>query len=155
MFEFLSRLSFNKGTNIAFIIFGLIVAPFWFLFQFVPNIYTSNDLVTLLLLSICSILPIAIIEYLIFYSFVSLEKYESDAIRDAHRFSTIGLVCLWCGLVFYIPSAGKFFFRTITQQDAIISIIWVHTIVVGGIIVGEIGERLFFNIRKMLKNKKT
>jgi ABC-type glycerol-3-phosphate transport system permease component len=65
MWDLLSKLSLAKGATVAGVLIGNLIAPFWYLFQFYPNIFKSNDLGKLILISLAIAVPITCINVVI------------------------------------------------------------------------------------------
>ena len=151
MFEFISKLSFSRGTSIALIIFGTIVAPYWFLFQFAQDIYKSNSLVQLLILSFAIGAPTAMIHYIMNFQLFSPEEFKTDDHKVKFYFSLLGGASILSGVIFYVPCMIKFLEET-TQRDAIWAIIGLNGLFLLFSIVAQIIARNWE--RKDEKNKK-
>ena len=108
--ELITKLSFNKGTNLVFIIFGTLIAPFWFLFQFANNIYNNSDILHLLILSVAIGMPVCLISFTFeILSDLKIKENQSLLKDNDYIFSLIGKSCIIPGFSFYIPCAFKFF----------------------------------------------
>ena len=60
MFELISKLSFTKGLNILLILFGCVAGPFCFLYRFYFELYSHNDFVKILFLSLAIGVPVSL-----------------------------------------------------------------------------------------------
>jgi hypothetical protein len=65
MWEFISKLSMEKGAAIFCVIMGNLLGPFWFLFQFYARIFEHYDLVRLLLICLCIGIPITVFHFVV------------------------------------------------------------------------------------------
>jgi hypothetical protein len=123
MFDFLSKLSFNRGTRVGFIIFGILIAPYWFLFQFYPNIYEKNELVKLILLSISIGAPIALFDFsFLLVEYATKNKHNPDqpeAEKVDAMFNLIGGACLFTAITLYVPCVVSFFEEHLNPKHAI------------------------------------
>lgn len=127
MFEFLKTLSFNRGTNIGFIIFGVFLAPYWFIFQFANDIYKSSNLTQTIILSLCIGVPVCLLNFIInsvggLYN----EKEVTEEQKVNQYFKLMGYSSIFGGISFYAPCIFKFFSLPQTQRQAIFFIIGIH-----------------------------
>jgi len=60
MFEFLTKLSVNKGLQIGVMIFGNIIAPYWFLFQFFRPLVSDNNPIQQLIICLAIGIPVSL-----------------------------------------------------------------------------------------------
>lgn len=81
VFEFLTKLSFSKGVQIALIIFGNIIAPYWFLYQFFRAMVTENNLIQQLILCLAIATPITLLGFS-FAVWISSRKIKSIPQHD-------------------------------------------------------------------------
>lgn len=127
MFSYdLSKLTFDKGTYIAFFVFSMVVSPIWFIFQFYPELFKNTDLIKLIILGLGISIPLLLVNL-----FAPLGKRQkklemllaggdSDK-KKAEELSYEGLFisCATTVFVIYTPCFLKFFF-TFGQKGAII-----------------------------------
>lgn len=127
MFEFFKSLSFNQGTNIGLIIFGIFLAPYWYIFQFANDIYKTNDFIERIILSICIGVPVSILNFFVNYlSAFFMKKQETEKEKETKIFKLMGISCAVVGISFYVPSVLSFFNLSETQHQGILSIISFH-----------------------------
>ena len=118
-FDFLNKISFNRGSQIGLIIFGTIIGPFMFIFQFARPVFDNNGLIPLLLICLCVGLPICLlITALGIRDNLVLDPEEKDKLID-HRFSQMGSYSAIVGGAFYLPCIIKYFYASLNQSEAI------------------------------------
>lgn len=146
MFEFLSKLSFSRGTTIMIVVFGMVISPYWFLFQFAQEIYKSNDTIQTIILSLCIGIPVCVWTFVL-NLISSIEDFTSDdeSTRTDSFFKGVAISCGLAGISFYLPCAAKYFDPSINQRSAISLVMAGHA--------GYIGSTLF-SIYKSNKKKK-
>lgn len=134
MVEFFYKLSLSKAIKIGFIAFGLLIAPYWFIFQFAYYIYSNNDIIQNLLLALAIGMPVCIIHY--FLDLVSriLSETEKSISIDDKELTEVAFACCLCGFIFYMPNIIQFFKGEMSQRNAIFWVffgnlgIWVNPI---------------------------
>ena len=131
MFEFLNKLNFSKGVRISIMIFGNIIAPYWFLYQFFRPLVTGNNFIQQLIICLAIAIPVSIIGYILELWAVSKkdgadlihiakanidENLLKDNKQDLTREITNKLVfkCLSLGsintaIIFYLPCMLTYF----------------------------------------------
>lgn len=151
MYDLISKISFNKGTKIFLILFGLLVSPYWFIFQFARDIYDNNDLPERILIALSIGTPITLIHF--FLNYINFDKeYFQDTIEKKSEtlFNTIVFSSVFCAMAFYVPCSLKYFNSSISQHNAIEIIIFVHL----GSIVSHIIKFLSPIFKKQSKSSK-
>jgi len=119
MYEFFSKLSLSKAIKIGFIAFGLIIAPYWFIFQFAYYIYSKNDMFQNLLIALAIGMPVCIINYFLdLVSRMLLDNEKSNTIDDK-ELTKVAYACCICGFIFYMPNIVQFFKGSVSQRNAI------------------------------------
>lgn len=153
MFEFLAKLSFNRAVNIGYIIFGNLLAPYWFLFQFAADIYKSNNVAQLLILSLAIGVPICLINFVFLLSSPKKIDTENKAeVQDKvdRIFSLLGVSSILIGIAFYLPCIVKFFESSLNQAEAISLVIIMNA----GFIIKDIWDWIDYNREKRKEVKK-
>jgi len=117
--EVLKSLSYNRITKIGLIIFGIVLAPFMFIFQFKEAVFRDNDFVKLLLISACIGLPVAIVLFVLRVLDDGGIDPESQTEKMTRRFSQMATTSVICGVGFYIPCCIKYFQPSLNLRDAI------------------------------------
>lgn len=125
--EFLNKVSFNRATQIGFILFGNLLAPAMFLFQYYKPVFMTNDFIHLVCICVCIGLPLLIITTgLTILDSIQLQPKEEKNLVD-YRFSQMGSCSLLIGFTFYIPCTIKYFRPTTTSEQAIIFLIAIYS----------------------------
>jgi hypothetical protein len=117
--EALKSLSYNRITKIGLILFGIVLAPFMFIFQFKESVFWDSDFVKLLLISTCFGLPAALILFILRVIDDAGLDPESQEEKMRRRFSQMASTSVICGVGFYIPCCIKFFQPALNLRDAI------------------------------------
>lgn len=92
----LHRIHFIDYIFLVSLIGGMIVGPFWYLFQFEPTIFQSNGLATLIILCLAMSLPV-------FMSFF-IPMIGGHRLITRRAFMMVVYVCgIFCCIVFYAP----------------------------------------------------
>lgn len=119
MYDLISKLSFTRGLNIILIVFGVLISPFWFIYQFHSSLYQSLELSKLLVLALSIGIPICL-AMTVANSLTFGKIKEEDEKKDVElRFMIMGLSCGFCGFTFYLPICLRYFFESITGRQAI------------------------------------
>jgi hypothetical protein len=119
----LHKLSPEKTTNIAYIIVGCIVAPFFFLFQFAKPIFNKYDLLTVIILSFGVGAPISLL-FALLRSFVEDYLNKIMDYGQSEPIALVGYSSMHTGIVLYTVCAMSYF-APLTQAKAIhYSILW-------------------------------
>lgn len=148
MFEFLNKLPFSRGVQIAIMIFGNIIAPYWFLFHFIKPLVANNNIIQQLIFCLAIAIPVTILNLLfeintLYNKLSSEEKKQSNKIDEVQLdeplrlkreeikkqivFQALRAASISTALIFYIPCIMSFFFYSDKRQ----AIIWCISCFVG------------------------
>lgn len=117
--EALKTLSYNRITKIGFILFGVVLAPFMFIFQFKGQIFQDNDFVHLLLISSCVGLPVALVLFILRVLDDAGIDPEDPKEKLKTRFSQMATTAIMCGMGFYLSCCIKFLRPALDLRGAI------------------------------------
>ena len=101
MFELLSKLSFTRGLNILFILFGSVAGPFCFLYRYYYDLYSHNDLTKILFLSAAIGVPVCLIMSFLNALMIGIPKLKEQDIKMEWELRIIGFTSGFCGFIFY------------------------------------------------------
>lgn len=121
--EILSKIKFKRGVHFGLLIFGILIAPYMFLFQFARNVFDTKALVPLLLIAVSIGAPIALIlVFLFILDHLADDPPEKDKLMDL-RISQMGSAGAITAVAFYLPCIAKYFAPSMSQKEAILSMI--------------------------------
>ena len=111
MFEFISKLSLQRGLCIALMIFGLFLAPYFFIYEFARFAFTQYSFIQIVLLSFAISAPIALIHFafhsvciLLMNNIIINVEYTIDK-----WFVVMAISSLTTGVAFYATSWFYYF----------------------------------------------
>ena len=117
----LLKLPFGKTSDYILFLFGVIIAPYWFLFHFQKNFLVDYTIIDRLIFSIASGFPVAIISVILLIFFIGdLIDFADD--YDVHLnklISILGFAGIFTAIIFYLPVIVKFFWHPLEKQGAI------------------------------------
>ena len=147
MFEFIEKLTLSKSLNIILILFGCLIAPFWFIYQFYPSIYQSNELSKVLVLGLSIGVPICLCMTIINNFIIKPEKSKDEKLNVELRLLLMGISSGYCGFAFYVPCIQKYLFENVSAREAIFIVLLIHA--------GGLSFSLYTYIKRSLaKNRK-
>lgn len=115
----LKALSYNRLTKIGFVMFGVLLAPYMFIFQFAQHIFNDNSIVPLLLISVCVGLPVALVLFVLrVWDDAGLDPTDPKE-KLATRFGQMSTASLMSGVGFYLPCCAKFFQPQLDLRSAV------------------------------------
>ena len=86
-------------------------------FQFDNDLYKSSESIQTIILSLCIGIPICLFQFL--FSLIPFRKFNTDPTEKGKvdfYFKLMGLVGIFCGAIFYIPSILKYFYKVDLQK---------------------------------------
>jgi len=99
MYEIISKMPFNRAMNIIIIIFGCLIAPYWYLFNCFPELINGKDVFQLILICTAISLPSFIVNYTIWSTEHRQLKRKQKIVDFKIRLMTIA--ALGMSFVFY------------------------------------------------------
>ena len=115
----IKSLSYNRLTKIGFVLFGVVLAPYMFIFQFSQHIFNDNSIIPLIFISVCVGLPVAIIIFVLrVWDDIGIDPMDSKE-KLATRFGQMATASLMSGVGFYLPCCIKFFQPQLDLRSAI------------------------------------
>lgn len=120
VFESIIKLPFNRGVNIALSAFGAIVAPYWFAFNFIPDII-KLELIPSLLVCVAISIPVILVYYCVFYTMnqiINKDELKEKPLDADEVFNLIAISAIVASFGFYIPCI-VLYFATIGKSLAI------------------------------------
>ena len=105
----LKTISYQRLTKIGFILFGTILAPFMFIFEFARHIFDQNSIIPLLFISACVGLPVALVIFVLRVLDDAGLDPDDPKEKLTTRFGQMATSSLASGVSFYLPCCIKFF----------------------------------------------
>jgi hypothetical protein len=122
MFSYdLKNFKLDKGFLIIVICFGIIVAPLWFIFQFLPEIFKNYDLIKLLFLSLAIGFPITFTNFC-FGSLTYFCHKRARQITTTRKAEEEDMYLMMYGaaslniFIFYAPCINSYFTKMTTRE---------------------------------------
>lgn len=115
----IKSLSYNRLTKIGFVLFGTILAPFMFIFQFASHVFKLNSFAPLVLISACVGLPVCLTIFVLrVWDDAGLDSTDPKE-RLATRFEQMSTSSLFSGIGFYFVCCLKFLEPSLGLRDAV------------------------------------
>ncbi len=115
MIDFFSKLSLGRGVQIAMLIFGNIVAPYWFLQHFKPQLVNNDRILQQIIFALAVGIPLNICWYVIMRNYLSPhgkpnQNYDQKD-TEKYRFKKMTVACALGTCALYIPILASFFWN--------------------------------------------
>lgn len=121
----INKIPLPRAIGIIAILFGALIAPYWFLFQFAPSIFNEYELIKLLLLCISIGIPVIIINFLMESLFTPTDEFGENPNMSGVIIHLLSRAAVATAVAFYIPCAVAYW-KPLPLGAGINLVIYIH-----------------------------
>ena len=138
----------SQGLNILLILFGCVAGPFCFLYRFYFELYSHNDFVKILFLSLAIGVPVSLAMSFFNALMIGIPKLKAQDVKMEWELRIIGFTSGFCGFVYYSACFIDWLVLGVSPKDGIELMLYSYAGAISFSIIRAIRTKTIKNKRK-------